>query len=498
MSLKKTLSLCLVLALTAALLVPAAAMAQAADEPVLKVLYTKGGFEAPPADDPIKAKIEADTGIKFDFISPPSSNYTEQLHIILASQKDLPDIVAFNLKADVFDYASQGALLDLTPYLDLMPNITKLIPQSAMDYFKVDGKLYAIPKWTTTKRYNVVVRNDWLKKLNLQVPTTLDELHDVLTAFVNNDPDGNGVKDTYGISGLGMDGFEYIFGAFGVICGETSWNAPDTHVGIYFYKDGDKLLPMVTKPEMKQALELLNKWYAEGLIDPEFASQNNDTFNQKFEQSRYGMTTYWWNWEAQREAAMKTTNPDVEVIRIAPPIGPTGISGNRAVPEVVAGVSVLAGTKYPELCAKFMDYFHDENNGMMTSYTGVEGVHWEKTADGRFVTLPQFDLDNKWIQWYFLFENEQPLYKVETYLAPSRRGALEWNVIRDEGSGLMTQSQLKYNADLTAMVASTFTDFITGKKPLTEFDQFVTDFMNNGGQEWSDEITQLYNQKNAQ
>ena len=493
MTLRRSLTLCLALVLMLSLFAPAVAGTEA--EPVLKVLYTKGGFEAPPANDPIKAKIEADTGIKFEFISPPSSNYTEQLHIILASQKDLPDIVAFNVKADVFDYAEQGALLDLTPYLHLMPNITSLIPQSAMDYFKVNGGLYAIPKWTTTKRYNVVVRNDWLKKLGKEVPTTLDELHDVLTAFVNEDPDGNGIKDTYGISGLGLDGFEYIFGAHGVIAGETSWNAPATGTGIYFYKDGDKLLPMVTKPEMKQALELLAQWYAEGLIDPEYASQNGATFIQKFEQSRFGMTTHWWNWEAQREAAMKTTNPEVECIRIAPPVGPTGISGNRAVPEVVAGVSVLANTKNPELAVKFLDYFHNVEEGMMTSYTGVKDVHWEKTADGRYLTLPQFNNDNKWIQWYFLFENEQPLYKVETYLAPSRRGALEWNVIRDEASGLISQKQFEYNADLTAFVAASFNEFITGKRPLTEFDKFVADFMSKGGQEWSDEVTQLYHEK---
>lgn len=495
MSLRKSISWCLIIAMFLSL---TASFAIAEDEPVLKILYTKGGFEAPPVDDAIKAKMEADTGIKFEWISPPSANYTEQLHLILASRNDLPDIVAFNLSADVFDYAAQGALLDLTPYMDLMPNITSLIPQTAIDYFNVGGAQYAIPKWTTTKRYNVVIRNDWLKKLNLEVPATLDELHDVLTAFVHKDPDGNGIDDTYGISGLGLDGFEYIFGAFGVICGETNWNAPDTHTGIYFYKDGDKLLPMVTKPEMKQALELLHQWYDEGLIDPEFASQNNDTFVQKFEQSRYGMTTHWWNWEAQREVAMRTTNPDVEVIAIAPPIGPEGLSGNRAVPEVVSAVAVLSTTKYPELCAKFMDYFHDENNGMMTSYTGVENVHWEKTADGRFVTLPQFDVDNKWIQWYFLFENEQPLYKVETYLAPSRRNALKWNVIRNEADGLVAQAQLKYNADLTALVASTFTDFITGKRPLAEFDAFAEEFNTSGGQEWADEVTKLYFEKHAQ
>src|SRR5659263_83832 len=124
---------------------------------------------------------------------------------------------------------------------------------------------------------------------------------------------------------------------------------------------------------------------------------------------------------------------------------------------------------------------------MLTSYTGVEGVHWEQ-KDGKYLTLPQFDKDNKWIQWYFLFENEQPLYKVETYLAPSRRDALKWKVISDAASTISTDAQIKYTNDLTALVADYFTRFITGKTPLTSFDKFVSDFNSRGGQEWTDQV----------
>jgi putative aldouronate transport system substrate-binding protein len=131
---------------------------------------------------------------------------------------------------------------------------------------------------------------------------------------------------------------------------------------------------------------------------------------------------------------------------------------------------------------------------MLTSYTGVEGTHWE-VKDGKYLTMPQFDKDNKWIQWYFLFENEQPLYKVETYLAPSRRGALEWNVIRDAADGMSAPAQLKYSSDLTALVADYFIRFITGKTPLSEFDKFVSEFNTRGGQEWTDDVNKIYQSK---
>lgn len=140
------------------------------------------------------------------------------------------------------------------------------------------------------------------------------------------------------------------------------------------------------------------------------------------------------------------------------------------------------------------EYFITTEKGMLTSYTGVEGIHWE-IKDGKYLTMPQFDTDNKWIQWYFLFENEQPLYKVETYLAPSRRGALEWNVIRDAADGMITQAQLQYTNDLTALIADNFIRFITGKTPLSEFDNFVAEFNSLGGQEWTDEINTIYASK---
>ncbi|MCL1855682.1 MAG: extracellular solute-binding protein [Clostridia bacterium] len=477
-----------ILSLVLAAILLAVVPAALAEDP-LTVYYTKGGFEAPPENDTIKAEITRATGIDFEYISP--ANYADQMWLLLTENpSEWPDIVSFVTPTDPFRFWDEGALMDLTPYLELMPAINELIPQRAMDFYKVDGKQIAIPKWTTTKRYNLVMREDWLDRLNLEIPTTLEEFHDVAWAFTYDDPDGNGENDTYGISGLGLDAFDWVFGAFGVIMGETNWNAPDTHCNIYFKDIDGELVPMATLPEMKEALTLLASWFADGIIDPDFAAHTNGVWQDKAEASRFGITTHWWNWEAQREVAIRNTVPEASLIRVAPPIGPTGMSGLRAVPEVVCAIGVMANSKRAEDAAKFMDYLHTEE-GMLTSYTGVEGLHWE-IVDGKYLTTPQFDEDNKWIQWYFLFENEQPLYKVETYLAPSRRGALEWNVIRDDADGITCQARLDYRGDLTALCAETFTKMIMGTKPLDDFDAFVAEFMAKGGQEWTDQVNEQY------
>lgn len=464
------------------------------EAPVIQIYYTKGGAEQPPENDTIHQEMEKQSGVKFEFISPPSANYTEQLHLMLSSG-DYPDIVAFNLLSDPFVYNEEGILLDLTPYFDLMPNVLNYEwnTESAMGFYNVDGKQIALPKTTSTKRYNMVIREDWLDNLGLSVPTTLDELHDVCVAFVTKDPDGNGQDDTYAISGLGLDSFDYIFGAYGVILGEANWNAPDTHCNIYFKDVDGKLVPMVTLPEMKEALTLLRDWYAEGLIDPEYASQTDAIFNEKYEQSRYGIGTHWWAWEPLREIELRKTIPEAKCTAIAPPVGPTGISGLRAVPEVVNGVSVMADTEYPEECAKFLDYMHTED-GLLTSYTGVKDLHWV-LEDGKYLTTEQFDEDNKWIQWYSLFEAEWPLHKIETHQVESRRNALKWNVIRDDADGITSEAKLTYQADLQTYVSETFNNMITGRTSLDEFDSFVETFMASGGQAWTDEVNEVYASK---
>ena len=182
-------------------------------------VFTKGGFDPESEDNSIHQFINETTGITMNHIAPSAANYDEQISIMLASGAN--DIDMFKLSNaqfnKMYDYGDQGALLDLAPYLEeYMPHVLEVIPQTVLDNMKVDGHLYGIPVYCSPNRMNWMVRQDWLNNLNLQAPTTLDELHDVLYAFTNNDPDQNGVNDTVGMTGRGLDGLEPIFGAFGL------------------------------------------------------------------------------------------------------------------------------------------------------------------------------------------------------------------------------------------------------------------------------------------
>lgn len=451
-------------------------------------VFTKGGFEGAPENDVIFQEIEKKANVKLNHIAPPAANYVEKVNIILSDSKgDLPDLVKLqeNQINDLYNYADQGALMDLTELVKDCPNILENIPQEALDRCTIDGKLYAIPVWCSQNRMNTVIRQDWLDNLDLDAPSTLDELHDVLSAFTFDDPDGNGVNDTYGYTGASIEGLEPIFGAFGVT--GMSLN--------YWYDDNGTLKSQATNPKAKEALKVLQQWYSEGIIDPEFVVVKNDSeLNEKAMKNQFGMTYRWWTWESKIQMEMQKVDPKVSFTRIAPPTGPDGESGIRGVNLIRGAVVMLKDAKNPEACMRLLDYMHSEE-GMMTMYSGVEGIHWEKQADGNIYTLPQYDQDQKWIQWYFVFENEWPLLQVETPLVQSRRDAFNWKTIPNAGDGLTTDAGLRYSTDLAALVTDAYVKIITGKADISEFDNFVKEWESKGGAEWTTEINKLYTAK---
>lgn len=144
------------------------------------------------------------------------------------------------------------------------------------------GKVMNVP-WARTydsSQTAMVYRKDWLDKLGLEVPKTLDELHDVLYAFTYNDPDGNGKDDTYGISCVMQNAYYLwpVFGAFGVSAPASFQQQEDGSV-IYTW----------AQEEYRQALELMKAWYDEGLIDPECVSDDRNAMRAKWAAGTLGM-----------------------------------------------------------------------------------------------------------------------------------------------------------------------------------------------------------------
>ena len=169
--------------------------------------------------------IEEKTGIDVEFINEATSAYYPQkLNTIMASNQ-LPDAVMLmgdTQRTDLARLAYEGLLMPLDDLLPNYPNLMASLKQEAWEICKYDGKTYAVPfqRYDSTP-YMTFLRKDWLEALNIDPESlqTIDDWYTMLKRFVEEDPDGNGVDDTYGIvattSGTHFTNFTFIdaFGA---------------------------------------------------------------------------------------------------------------------------------------------------------------------------------------------------------------------------------------------------------------------------------------------
>jgi putative aldouronate transport system substrate-binding protein len=226
-------------------------------------------------DSPVVKELEKALNVKLNFIYLERSKEVELLNIRLASG-EIPDVM--KLTDDRFRaYIAQGVLADIPESLvkkkapKLYAMTMKNGGSNIWEFPKENGKLYGLPILNPDGGYQFVPiwRNDWLKNVGInKIPGTLAEAETAFYKFVNDDPDKNGKKDTYALSNTGMS---VIFGAFGGV----PYFSKGGGLGFTWSLVNGKVMATAVMPQMKEALTLLHKWYKDGLIDPEFISEEN-------------------------------------------------------------------------------------------------------------------------------------------------------------------------------------------------------------------------------
>ena len=223
-------------------------------------------------------KLGRKLDITFEYIH--TGDYTEKLQVINAGG-DLPDILTCystnsNAKLMVDEYGSKGLFLDLAERLDDMPNYKSYLdkdPQSQSTLYTPEGNLYGaynlsiVPTGSAHGAFSTMmaVKNSVLKDLDLEIPTTLDEVYDVAKA----------IKDA-GVSKYPIVQLE-------------EWQNPEDvvfnayHTASNRYYDGTEFKYGPLSDDYKQALQYLNKIYTEGLISPDYFTYTTDMGNADLE-----------------------------------------------------------------------------------------------------------------------------------------------------------------------------------------------------------------------
>lgn len=429
----------------------------------LEIMTTDSGTRLPEGGtDYVKKKLDEKlvTDIQLTTFSS-TDDYKNQLNIRMASA-NYPDMMQLD-RIQMQEFARKGLLLDLTPYMDKMKAVQQFIGEDSLKKGTVNGKVYAIAKRPQIPYNNIWIRKDWLDKLNLKPPTTLDELMQVAIAFTEKDPDGNGKNDTYGLTGAKLSTFEPIFGAYGV-------GTPGS-----FYLKNSKLMSSFLDPGMKGALEYIKKLIDSGAVDPDILANTGNQHEKKAYQGKVGMI--WTDFPKltydNYVKEFKAVNPNAEWIQIAPPLGPGGQFGGSYDIGKAPGMHGISKSveKDPAKLNKIIEMLNyiAGNDGATLVAHGEEGRHWNR-QDGKIVRTELRAKEHVWM--YQLLGREEieylksgyPVKDVDFTAATKRIETL---------NGYLDMPENYNSADAIRYHDEELAKFVYGKRPLSEYDAFV-------------------------
>ena len=313
---------------------------------------------------------------------------------------------------DLMRYGSAGTFIDLTPYItpDVMPNLSAILeahPEVKAAITMSDGKIYGLPAGEQMgtagigreKDYSIfsvpqfsMINKAWLDDLGLAVPTTLDELHDVLVAFKENDMSakyyGNEAGSTIPMS-TGFDEWCWGQNIFYAGFGFTNW-PNDVCMDLVVDKNG--VVNFVSDDDnYRAALTYFHDWYADGLMDLEMFSQDSNQLIAKCTGGRVGVSTWWEINEIMGEHA-----GDYVYLPVL-----TGPDGERNVTLRTGGainggqLSITAQCKNPAKLLSFYDLWYEGENVMQLQYGPIGVFFNEKNEKGLWKSIEDAEAREK-------------------------------------------------------------------------------------------------------
>jgi putative aldouronate transport system substrate-binding protein len=360
----------------------------AGDDAIIPLsIYMVGDTGFDPETDPSILEFERRLGIDLEVINGPWGEDASKLNLMMAS-REYPDIMHINYggASPWVQWIDEDLLLQLDPYVTRaeQPYIYSVINSQTFKSLAQNGEHYVIPGTHHGGDWNFHIRQDWLDNVGMDMPETPEELYDVLVAFRDDDPDGNGVDDTVGWVGGGgasadLEPWSPAFRAFN---GATTPGDMDVDAN-------GKVVPLVVGDGTLEALKFMNRLYRENLINTDFINYVDSTDARNL-----------WLYSNKGGAAWLSAGsvfPD-QVARIGVPEA----EFNSPDPAIVAPghklnggglawwllLAISSSTDYPEKAIETIEYANSRE-GRELFVMGIEGRHWSNFQNG----LYDLDLD---------------------------------------------------------------------------------------------------------
>ncbi|MCR8635693.1 extracellular solute-binding protein [Paenibacillus radicis (ex Xue et al. 2023)] len=465
----------------------------------------------------VQQEIFNQTNIKLKFENVPNSNYNDKKKTLLATN-NLPDIIQIEM-SDVNNFGSTGVFVPLLQYMNkgLMPNFKKFWDQYPdMVKLTADGELYGFPAIGRNELKNgfgPVIRTDLLKKHNLPVPKSFDELLTVLAELKKLYPDSTPFSVRKG-SGPIHQLFKTM--AYPLGSGVGSGN------GIYFDKDvnGGQYLYGPATPQFKEVLAFFNKAFSMGVLDKDYAVATQQQWTEKLTSGKsfFFMDNSGFALDYTKQLQKAVPDGKFQIIPI-----PTNKSG-KARAEFYATTltsdrmfAISSKAKDPETLIKLIDWMYTEKASNLMSY-GIEGVHHTLDDKGQPKLKAEYvakfkegqptpfyamysELGSGKLSFTPWFANMDPQVQVEK-LTGSWSDVHEeyWKTIADDKAyhdpyldpPLTKEEAARVKeilAPLTTMLEQEYDKFIMGVKKIDEYDAVMKKARDTGGAE----LEKIYN-----
>ena len=445
-------------------------------------------------------EMEKKTGIHIEFKHPPAGQVTDQFNLMVASN-DLTDIIWKRPTEGL----TNGFLVPLNEYVDkYAPDYKKLMdkyPNFKKSMYTDDDKLTGFGYIIPTMEQNIIngpmIRKDWLDKLGLKMPETIDEWETVLNAFKEKDPNGNGKADEIPLDSKKNTDFMNFAKAWGV--------KND------YYLDGDPKTGKVkygpAEPAFKDFLTKMNEWYKKGLINQNYLTTDQKMLDANVTGNKSGavyggMGAYLGNyvglmlkdkdfnlWPAQRPKLNSNSKiyGDIE----------------RQWTQGAADVGyITTSNKHVAETVRWFNWGYTEE-GIKAMNFGTEGETY-KMVDNKPIYTDEIMKNPKGLSItnalakhtmvadeHATFQRPEVLEQT-TCASPAQRQALKtWAVGMDQtGANLMlppvsltndeqTEDNSRMN-DIKTYTSEMLDKFITGKEPLSNWDKYISQLKSMG------------------
>ena len=459
-----------------------------------------------------------------DVFEAMDEQYTDSVTMVIA-QNDLPDVMIVEDLDELQYLVDNDMIADLTDSYnncmsDTIKNIYGSYGRDILDVVTFGGKIMAIPETNISDGPNLIwLRKDWMDALGLSAPRTLSDVEEIIRQFKEKDPGHNGAGNTVGLvcdtslcGGCGYSSeytLDIIFAAYGAF--PKQW---------IYDEDGNVVYGSV-QPEAKEALAHIHELYKEGILDQDFLMRTSSNLIELIVDGQCG--SFFGPWWAPNNPLMQAVeqNKDAEWQPYLIATEKSGLTSYHTQNPSGKYIVVRKGYEYPEIACKIVsvlfDYlrYNDRDNQEIVDYykENVDptarpfaiNVDYNNALQICYGELNQVFAGDKSADDLNVLEYSY--YEAcESYLKDAENASAEdWAAYTSRitackilNDGRTNKVESLYFGETETMVtdwwslenleSDTYLKIVTGESSLDEFDRFVENWYQNGGETITKEV----------